>query len=194
MIQQEVKKLIEEFKKLPGISLKLAQKLAYSVLSDASLKKALKNMAELSDSIEICNDCGFFRTENKACVNCSNKVSEICVVATYSDMNAIERTGCFSGSYHILGGLIAPLENTLPEDLLIDQLKKRVELNHGVEILLALPFSIEGDATVLYIKDELSELGVKISRIARGLPAGCAPDVLDRETVVEAFSGKTYIN
>jgi recombination protein RecR len=194
MVQPEVKQLIEEFKKLPGISLKLAQKLAYSVLNDASLKKTLSNMVRLSEKIEVCHDCGFFRTEGSTCVNCSGKSTEICVVATYSDMNAIERTGCFPGSYHILGGLIAPLENTLPEDLLIDQLKSRVEQNEGVEVLLALPFSIEGDATALYIKDELDGLNVKISRIARGLPAGCAPDVLDRKTVLEAFSGKTYIN
>ena len=194
MVIPEVKQLIEEFKKLPGISLKLAHKLAYSVLNEVSLKKTLENIVKLSEKIEVCHDCGYFRTDGSSCVNCSGKSSEICVVATYSDMSAIERTGCFSGSYHILGGLIAPLENTLPEDLLIDQLKKRVEQNQGVEILLALPFSIEGDATALYIKDELFGLNVRLSRIARGLPAGCAPDVLDRKTVLEAFSGKTYIN
>jgi len=194
MVQPEVKQLVEEFRKLPGVSLKLAIKLTYSILNDASLKDSVQNIYRLSEKIEICSDCGYFKSAGSVCVNCSGKSDEICVVATYSDMNAIEKTGCFSGSYHILGGLIAPLENTLPEDLLIDQLKKRVELNQAVEILLALPFSIEGDATALYIKDELSDKNVKISRIARGLPANCAPDVLDRKTVLEAFSGKTYIN
>lgn len=194
MIQPEVKQLVEEFKKLPGISLKMAHKLAYSVLNDSSLKNVLKNMVKLTEKIEICHDCGFFRTDGSKCVNCSDPSSEICVVATYSDMNAIERSCCFTGSYHILGGLIAPLENTLPEDLLIDQLKKRVESHPGVEILMALPFSIEGDATALYIKDELEGFDVKLSRIARGLPSGSAPDVLDRKTVLEAFIGKMYIN
>ncbi|MGI6394104.1 MAG: toprim domain-containing protein [bacterium] len=194
MTTLEVKQLIEELKKLPGISLRHAQRLTYSILSDPSLKKVLKEAVSLSEKVEACRECGFFKAMDSSCGNCSEKNAEICVVATYSDMNAIERTGCFAGSYHILGGLIAPLENTLPEDLLIEQLKKRVRQNEEVEVLLALPFSIEGDATALYIKDELEGLNVKLSRIARGLPAGCAPDVLDRKTVLEAFSGKTYIN
>jgi len=194
MLQVEVRQLVEEFKKLPGISFKNAQKLAYSVLNEPALKTVLKNIVSITEKIEVCEYCGFFRTHSSKCVNCSEKSDEICVVATYSDMLAIERTCCFSGSYHILGGLIAPLENTLPEDLLVEQLKKRAETNPGVEILLALPFSIEGDATSLYIRDVLDGLNVKLSRIARGLPAGCAPDVLDRRTVLEAFSGKTYIN
>ena len=109
-------------------------------------------------------------------------------------MAAIERNGCFKGSFHILGGLIAPLENILPEDLKIKELRKRVEKDPGKEVLLALPFSIEGDATALYIKDSLENCDVRISRIARGLPAGAAPDVLDRRTVLEAFNGKTYID
>jgi recombination protein RecR len=194
MLQVEVRQLIEEFRKLPGISLKNAHRLAYSVLNEPSLKNVLKNIVSITEKLEICETCGFFRNHSSTCTNCSEKNSEICVVATYSDMLAIERTGCFSGSYHILGGLIAPLENSLPEDLLIEQLRNRALKDPGVEILLALPFSIEGDATALYIKDVLDGTDVKLSRIARGLPAGCAPDVLDRRTVLEAFCGKTYIN
>ncbi|HRZ79651.1 MAG TPA: toprim domain-containing protein [bacterium] len=194
MLQTEVRQLIEEFRKLPGISLKNAHKLAYSVLNEPALKNVLKNIVSITEKLEICENCGFFRNHSSTCINCSEKNSEICVVATYSDMLAIERTGCFSGSYHILGGLIAPLENCLPEDLLIEQLRNRALKDPGIEILLALPFSIEGDATALYIKDVLDGTDVLLSRIARGLPAGCAPDVLDRRTVLEAFSGKTYIN
>ncbi|HDT11126.1 MAG TPA: recombination protein RecR [bacterium] len=194
MIRNEVRKLIEELTKLPGISLKIAHKVAYSVLNDSSLKDVLKNIYTISDNIEICPNCGFFKSKEDRCVNCSEKTDEICVVATYSDMSAIERSGCFRGSYHILGGLITPLENILPEDLLVDQLRKRVELNQGVEVLLALPFSIEGDATVIYIQDVLSGLKVNLSRIARGLPAGAALDVLDRRTVLEALQGRSYID
>jgi len=194
MIRNDVRKLIEELTRLPGISLKIAHKVAYGVLNDCSLKDVIKNIAEITEKIEVCPDCGFFRTKDNNCINCTGKTDEICVVATYSDMSAIERSGCFRGSYHILGGLIAPLENMLPEDLLVDQLKKRVEQNQGVEVLIALPFSIEGDATVLYIQDVLEGLDVKLSRIARGLPAGAALDVLDRRTVLEALQGRSYID
>ncbi len=194
MIQSEVRKLIEELTKLPGVSLKLAHKIAYSVLNDSSLKSVFNNIATIVDNIEICSRCGFFKAKETDCLNCREKTDEICVVATYSDMSAIERSGCFKGSYHILGGLIAPLENILPEDLLVDQLKKRVEQSQNTEVLLALPFSIEGDATVLYIQDVLEGLNIKLSRIARGLPAGAALDVLDRRTVLEALQGKSYID
>lgn len=194
MVQEEIKKLIEEIKKLPGVSFRTAQKIAYAVLNDKNTKTVFSNVVQLSDEIDVCERCGFFRKKSDPCINCENTDKEICVVATYSDLNAIERTGCFSGSYHILGGLIAPLDNILPEDLLIDQLKERIRMAEAgsVEVLLALPFSIEGDATALYIKDILEELDVKLSRIARGLPAGTAPDVLDRKTVFEAFQGRTY--
>ncbi len=194
MVQEEIRKLIEEIKKLPGVSFKTAQKIAYAVLNDKNVKNVFSNVALFSDQIEICGKCGFFRRKGDTCLNCEGPVKEICVVATYSDLNAIERTGCFSGSYHILGGLISPLDNMLPEDLLIDQLKERIRSaeQENIEVLLALPFSIEGDATALYIKDSLDKFDVKLSRIARGLPAGTAPDVLDRKTVLEAFQGRTY--
>lgn len=191
---QSMRTLVEEFKKLPGISLKAAQKLSYSLLCDPKIKSTLKKIIELSENVEICELCGAFKPAGSECANCSAESDVICVVATYGDMSAIERNGCFKGSFHILGGLIAPLENILPEDLKIAELRKRVEMNPGKEILLALPFSIEGDATTLYIKDYLENCNVRISRIARGLPAGAAPDVLDRRTVLEAFNGKTYIN
>jgi len=192
MVQEEIKKLIEEIKKLPGVSFRTAQKISYAVLNDDKMKAVFSNVAELSSQIEACEKCGFFRKTDDPCINCDNPGKEICVVATYSDLSAIERTGCFSGSYHILGGLISPLDDILPEDLLIDQLKERIRPLGSVEVLLALPFSIEGDATALYIKDILEEVDVKLSRIARGLPSGTAPDVLDRKTVLEAFQGKTY--
>ena len=186
--------LVEEFKKLPGISLKAAQKLSYSILCDPKMKNTLKKIIELSENVTICENCGAFKAAGADCANCASDSDIICVVATYGDMAAIERNGCFKGSFHILGGLIAPLENILPEDLKIKELRKRVENNPGKEVLLALPFSIEGDATALYIKDSLENCDVRISRIARGLPAGAAPDVLDRRTVLEAFNGKTYID
>lgn len=191
---QSMRKLVEEFKKLPGISLKAAQKLSYSVLCEPKFKEILKNIIEISENVEICDKCGTFKPASENCANCADDSDIICVVATYGDMSAIERNGCFKGSFHILGGLIEPLEHILPENLRIAELKERVLANPGKEILLALPFSIEGDATTLYIKDSLENCDVKLSRIARGLPAGAAPDVLDRRTVLEAFNGKTYIN
>lgn len=190
--QTSMRILVEEFKKLPGISLKAAQKLSYSILSDPKLRSVLKNIIDISGNIAICPQCGSFMQSGSNCGNCAEGSDVICVVASYSDMSAIERSGCFHGSFHLLGGLIAPLENVLPENLRIAELHKRAE--SAEEILLALPFSIEGDATALYIKDVLADCNVKISRIARGLPAGAAPDVLDRKTVSEAFTGKIYLN
>jgi len=195
MVQEDVKKLIEEIKKLPGISFRTARRITYSMLNDQDLRTVFSNVFQLSQQIEACKRCGFFKKKEEQCINCESLDKEICVVATYSDFNAIERTGCFSGSYHILGGLISPLDNIFPEDLLIDQLKERVNSTGNprfIEVLLALPFSIEGDATSLYIKDILDNLDIKLSRVARGLPCGTAPDVLDRKTVLEAFQGKTY--
>ena len=188
-------RLIDRFSRFPGIGKKTAQRMAFHILKDS--KKNAQSLADavqdVKSSISGCSICGGI-TEDDPCIICSDPKrnnSLICVVGVPSDIFAFERTSGFNGVYHVLGGVLSPLDGIGPDDLNIDSLVKRVKLDD--EIVLALNPSIEGDTTCLYISKLLSEKNTTISRLARGLPVGSELEYTDDATLMRAMEGRTII-
>ncbi len=193
MTVSTVKRLIEEIKRLPGLTHKQAEKLVYAVLSDGSLLDIVDGFVQSARSVSRCSTCGWFVESGEQCENCSHHASVICVVPTFSDMFVVRRTGVFSGSYHILGGLVSPLENILPEDLMITALAERASDVSVKEVILAFPDSVEAEATVHYIADALFDIDVIISRFSRGISSGAKIEYADMRTVSLAFNERKPI-
>ena len=188
-------RLIDRFSRFPGIGKKTAQRMAFHILKDS--KKNAQSLADavqdVKSSISGCSICGGI-TEDDPCIICSDSKrnkSLICVVEVPSDIFAFERTSGFNGVYHVLNGVLSPLDGIGPDDLTIDSLVARVKSDD--EIVLALNPSIEGDTTCLYISKLLSEKNIKISRLARGLPVGSELEYTDDATLMRAMEGRTII-
>ncbi len=188
-------RLIDRFSRFPGIGKKTAQRMAFHILKDS--KKNAQSLADaiqdVKSSISGCSICGGI-TEDDPCIICSDpkrNKSLICVVEVPSDIFAFERTSGFNGVYHVLGGVLSPLDGIGPDDLNIDSLVDLVKPDD--EIVLALNPSIEGDTTCLYISKLLSEKNIKISRLARGLPVGSELEYTDDATLMRAMEGRTII-
>ncbi len=186
--------LIEAFSSLPGIGKKSAARLAFHLL-----KKPLEESEEIAERIinarrklKGCSVCGNL-AEVDLCDICADKSrskSLICVVEEPSDVSAIESIDEFRGSYHVLGGVLSPLDGIGPENLNIDSLKSR--LKEGItEIILATNPSTEGEATATYLTSILKRKGIKITRIARGLPAGGSLEFADKTTLARALENRT---
>ncbi len=186
--------LIEAFSSLPGIGKKSAARLAFHLL-----KKPLEDSEEIAKRIinarrklKACSVCGNL-AEVDLCDICADKSrskSLICVVEEPSDVSAIESTNEFRGSYHVLGGVLSPLDGIGPENLNIDSLKSR--LKEGIaEIILATNPSTEGEATATYLTSVLKRKGIRITRIARGLPAGGSLEFADKTTLARALENRT---
>ena len=188
-------RLIDRFSRFPGIGKKTAQRMAFHILKDS--KKNAQSLADavqdVKSSISGCSICGGI-TEDDPCIICSNPKrnnSLICVVEVPSDIYAFERTSGFNGIYHVLGGVLSPLDGIGPDDLNIDSLVARIKPDD--EIVLALNPSIEGDTTCLYISKLLSKKNIKVSRLARGLPVGSELEYTDDATLMRAMEGRTII-
>ena len=188
-------RLIDRFSRFPGIGKKTAQRMAFHILKDSK-----KNAQSLADAVQDvksiisgCSICGGI-TEDDPCIICSDpkrNKSLICVVEVPSDIFAFERTSGFNGVYHVLNGVLSPLDGIGPDELTIDSLVARVKPDD--EIVLALNPSIEGDTTCLYISKLLSEKNIKISLLARGLPVGSELEYTDDATLMRAMEGRTII-
>jgi recombination protein RecR len=189
-------RLIFELSKLPGIGEKTAARLAYTIIKqDLSYAQALSQaVIDAKTQMRLCMSC-FNLSEDELCSICQNSKRDdslICVVEKPVDVTAIEQAGSFSGRYHVLQGVLSPLDGVGPEDLKIDQLIERVSQNSSQgpkEIILALNPSVEGEATSHYLVRLLRPFQIKISRIAAGLPAGAQIEYSDRQTI-----GKALIN
>ena len=188
-------RLIDRFSRFPGIGKKTAQRMAFHILKDS--KKNAQSLADavqdVKSSISGCSICGGI-TEDDPCIICSDSKrnkSLICVVEVPSDIFAFERTSGFNGVYHVLNGVLSPLDGIGPDELTIDSLVARLKPDD--EIVLALNPSIEGDTTCLYISKLLSEKNIKISRLARGLPVGSELEYTDDGTLIRAMEGRTII-
>ena len=191
---QSVVKLINEFEKLPGIGQKTAERLACYILKQSpeeamQLAYAIRDVKKL---IKTCSVC-FNVSENNPCHICNNgnrDVSTICVVEQLADLLTVEKTGKYHGLYHLLQGHISPLENITPESLTIEKLLQRVKENHVKEVIMATNLNMEGDATALYVHKKLSLLGVRVTRLARGLPTGSYLEYANTAMVADAMSGR----
>jgi len=183
------------FSKLPGIGKKSAGRITYHILdSNPQLAKSLAGeLAGLHQVIRRCGTCGGF-TETDPCAVCSDSSrnrSIICVIECAQDMRIIEEGREYSGVYHVLGGLIAPLEGVSPANLSIDKLISRLD---GVkEIILALNPTVEGDTTALYLQKTLKNFPVEITRLASGMPVGGNIEYIDKLTLSRSFRGRVKI-
>jgi recombination protein RecR len=188
---------IEELSKLPSIGRKTAQRLAIHLLkSDLdTVEKLLLAIHNLKTKLRFCNRCFNISTED-LCDICSNHKRDqslICVVEEASDVIAIEKSNEYHGSYHVLGGVLSPLSGIGPESLHIKELLKRFETEEIQEIILALNPDTEGEATSLYLAKLIKPLGVKVSRLARGLPIGGDLEFADEATIGRAVLGRIII-
>lgn len=192
-----ITKLISELTKFPGVGEKTALRMVIF-----GLKKNLEFFKEIGQSfigvyqsIRFCKRC-FNIAEDELCEICKDPKREegvLCVVEDIGDVMAIERTGQFKGRYHVLGGLVSPMENRKFEDLKINELKNSVLLYKINEIILALNPSMEAEATSLYLKDFLKDTGVKITKIAYGIPMGSDIEYLDEVTMAVAIKERREI-
>ncbi|MBS1952707.1 MAG: recombination protein RecR [Cyanobacteria bacterium SZAS-4] len=190
-------KLIEEFQKFPGVGPKSAQRMAFYVLNMNydSVQNLAFAITDAKDKVKNCSKC-FHLSSNDPCEICTSDKrdrSKICVVAEARDVIALERTREFKGSYHVLTGLISPLEGKGPEHLSIRELLNRVHDDNVEEVILAINPTIEGDATVLYLNHLLKPLGSKITRIAFGLPVGADLEYADDSTLSKALEGRREV-
>jgi recombination protein RecR len=187
-------RLIEELSKLPTVGPKTAQRLAFHMLSmtpqDAEALAAA--ILEAKSRIRNCSICGNI-TEADPCIICTNpqrNQSVICVVEDPRDVAAMERTREFSGLYHVLQGAISPLDGIGPDDLRIAELMKRVTAGEVREVIVATNPRVEGEATALYLSKVLKPLGVRVTRIAHGLPVGGDLEYADEVTLARALEGR----
>lgn len=189
--------LIKFYKKLPSIGEKSAERLALATLDldDELISKFSKSIIEAKTKLGPCKVCNNI-TDKEVCDICSNELRDhnlICVIEDYKSVFSFEKAGNYKGVYHVLNGLISPINNVRPEDINISGLVKRVESLENPEIILALKSSIEGETTTLYIKKIFENKNVKISRLSYGLPMGAEIDYLDIMTLDKALEDRKQI-
>ena len=195
---ETIQNLIECFKKLPGIGEKTAERLALSTLDmeEENLNLFSKSLKDVKKKIKRCTKCNNL-SEEELCEICKNKnrnCKVICVVEEPKNVILFEKLNIFDGSYHILDGLISPIDGVNPEDINIDSLIKRVKNDKVEEIILALKPTIEGETTSLYISKLLENEKTKISKIAHGIPLGADIDYVDSLTLEMALENRLNIN
>lgn len=193
-----IKILIDCFKKLPGIGEKTAERLALSTLSldDEVLKNFSLSIGSIKEKIKRCDICNNF-TEEDTCLICQDKtrnLDTICVVEEPKNIILFEKMGSYHGLYHVLDGLISPLDGINPEDINISTLIDRVKKNKINEIIIAVKPSIEGETTALYITKILEGTGVKITKIAHGIPLGADMDYIDSLTLEMALEDRKEVS
>jgi recombination protein RecR len=190
-------RLIEEFQKFPGVGPKSAQRMAFFVLgmNEDSVRGFAQSLVEAKERVKNCPQC-FHMSALDPCEICQSDRRDrhlICVVAESRDVIALERTREYKGMYHVLTGLISPLEGKSPDQLTIKQLLSRVHEDQVSEVILAINPTIEGDATVLYLNQLLKPIGTRVTRIAFGLPVGGDLDYADDSTLSKAMEGRREI-
>lgn len=192
-----IQKLIEYFSALPGIGPKTAEKFVFYLLKQPreELQNFSKAISELKDKISICPIC-YNYSETQPCQICQNQKrnrSVICVVARPQDIAAIEKTKEYLGVYHLLEGVLNPLEGITPDKLKIKELIDRIKKDNVKEIILALNPDIEGETTILYLKKILKPYRIKMTRLARGLPIGSDLEYADEVTLSNALKGRKAV-
>lgn len=188
--------LIEEFSKLPGIGRKTAQRLALHILKQPreDVVRMARALVDVKDRIRACSVCCNI-TEQDPCAVCASPKRDrslICVVEEPNDVIAVEKTNDFRGLYHVLGGSLSPLDGIGPEELKVKELLTRVT-PEIIEVILALNPNVEGEATTIYLTRLLKPLGVKVSRIARGIPVGGDLEFTDEATLARALEGRIVL-
>lgn len=189
--------LAEQFAKLPGIGMKSAQRLAYHIMSmtDEEAKTFADAIIRAHSTVKCCTECQNL-TEGELCPICSDDMrdrSVICVVETPKDISAFERTNEYHGVYHVLHGLISPLDGVTPDKIRLKELLTRINKGCVEEVIMATNPTVEGEATAMYISKLLKPLGVKVTRLAFGLPVGGTLEYADEVTLFKALENRNEI-
>ena len=192
---QPLARLINELSHLPGIGGKTAQRLAFYIMSmeDKEAKNLAESIVDAKEKMKYCSVCGNL-TDTDPCAICSDKGRRqdvICVVESPKDVSAIERSGGFDGVYHVLHGLLSPMNSIGPQQLKIKELMAR--LSDTDEVIMATSPTIEGEATATYLSRMIKQLGVKVTRLAYGLPAGASLEYADDVTLQRALENRNEI-
>jgi recombination protein RecR len=192
-----IDRLVNELTKMPGVGRKTAQRLTFFLLKapEGYVENLALLLNEVKKHISPCRECGNL-TEGDRCDVCADDTRNrrlICVVEEPADIGLVERTGEFNGVYHVLMGVISPLEGIGPDQLRMAELVDRARSHEAVEVIVATDPDVEGDTTAYYIAKLLSPLGVKVTRIARGLPVGGDLDFADEVTLAKAIAGRQEI-
>ena len=204
-----LERLVHQLNRLPGIGPKTAQRLAYQILREPDLSTGLQEaLIAVRETVHQCSTCFSYTDEPSICRYCadhSRRDDVLCIVEEPSDIVRIESSGAFRGRYHVLHGAISPLDNVGPDDLKIRELLERIEASRpatdGIsdvtpkiaEIILALDPDLEGDTTVLYLAKVLGERGLKVTRIASGVPLGSDIDYVDDRTLGRALENRVEL-
>jgi recombination protein RecR len=200
LLPESIQSLITALERLPGIGPKSASRLAFFLLRapEEVAQDLASALADLKANTALCRECfNIMEAGRERCEICESDRrdgSVVCVVEEALDVLALERTGGYQGKYHVLQGVLSPIEGIGPDDLKIKQLLDRVARGGVSEVILATNPSMEGDATALYLRQELEPMGVKITRLARGLPVGGDLEYADQNTLLRALSGRQEMN
>lgn len=194
IIPQAVAKLIEEFGKLPGIGPRSAERLTFYLLrsDDATANKLGQAVQDLRRNIQFCQTC-FNLADHSTCVICAHPGRDKAVIAVVEeplDVVAVEKTGLYRGLYHVLGGVISPIDGIGPDHLQIKPLIARLQAGNIKELILATNPSTEGETTAMYIRQQIESFPVKLTRLARGLPVGGDLEYADQITLGRALEGR----
>ncbi|MFZ3209317.1 MAG: recombination mediator RecR [Geobacteraceae bacterium] len=188
-------KLLLELKKLPGVGEKTALRLAFHLLkSPQNINALAESLLEVNARVRFCSTC-FGITEDDPCGICSGSRdgSAICVVEEPQDLLAIERSQAFRGRYHVLHGVLSPLSGITPAQLRITELLRRLDDGTVKEVVLATNFSVEGEATALYLTRLIKPMGIRVTRLAHGIPMGSDLEYVDTATVQRAVEGRSEL-
>lgn len=197
-LPDSITSLIAALSKLPGVGPRSAERIALHLVQAeaATVKQLAEVILAARERIQFCTTCGAL-TEKSPCLICDDSRRDgalVCVVERAVDILSIEKSGTYRGKFHVLGGKISPLDGIEPEDLRITELEKRLAVEPIKEIVIALGTDVEGDATSFYLAKRLARAGLKISRIAYGLPAGSGLEYADELTLSRALEGRREMN
>jgi recombination protein RecR len=191
-----IDQLTGELARLPGIGPKTALRLAHHLMKGSrdDTRRLARALTDLAERIRPCRECGNF-SEHELCEVCANPRrdrSVLCVVEEAFEVGAIERTGRFQGLFHVLGGRLSPLDGVGPEELAVGQLLERLRQAGGEirEVIIATNASVEGEATAVYLEQQIRPLGARVTRLARGIPVGSDLEYVDGTTIAEALAGR----
>jgi len=194
MFEGPVQRLVDEMARLPGIGQKTAQRLAFHLLAveEADARRLATAIVDMREQVSLCARC-FNVAAGEECSICRDTrrdTSLVCVVERPQDVVVVERTQEFRGRYHVLGGSLSPINGVGPGQIRVEELKARIGPEEITELILATNPTVEGDATAMYIARELKPLGVKVTRLASGLPVGGDLDYADELTLGRALAGR----
>jgi recombination protein RecR len=191
-LKRSLEQLVASLVRLPGIGRKTAQRIAFYLLKQPDVAREMADsIVQASSKLRPCPIC-FSLTEEQECDVCSDPTrdqSVVCVVEEPADVLTLEQSGQHRGAYHVLGGILSPIDNVGPDDLHVKELLARAA--SGVrEVIIATNPTTEGEATAIYVAEQLKTTGVRVTRIARGLPVGSDLDLADTETILRALEGR----